>query len=471
MKQLFYNSLLSALIWLLATQAVVSQNLEVEQVKTYPLTGKIEYLTYNPQGSLIAAGLQNGTITVVNTQTGENLNIVEAHVGVVNHVEFSSDGKWLASASNDGTVKLWQITDGIALPVKTWQNALPTSLFKEAYFVVFSPDNEFVFFGGKSKKIKKGKVQSADTETETLFEGNFDITIARLDNTGRYLTFANGYAISFLDIQTGKLIKTIEQKITDYINDIVFSPDGKTLAAWCEKGLILLWDYPYCNFIKTIDAGNRGYSHLHFNPSNTLLASGNLGPAFRLWNVESGSFTEVTKHVTKVNTFAFHPITPNLLATGSYDRNLSIWRISDKADMPPPPPPVVEDTPPPPPPQPEVPKINDRPIISKANFTVASPNITVNIWDDRREDGDIISLYLNGECILSEYTLVNKVKSIKLTLGINRQNTLVLHAHNLGEQPPNTAAISISDGKQTRRINLSSDFEGSEAIILEYVPQ
>ena len=53
--------------------------------------------------------------------------------------------------------------------------------------------------------------------------------------------------------------------------------------------------------------------------------------------------------------------------------------------------PIVEET---------VPALAERQIISKANFIVASPNISINIWDDRREDGDIVSLFFNGEAVL-----------------------------------------------------------------------
>ncbi len=446
---------------------LLAQDIVVEKQKSITLTGKIEYLTFSPDGSLLAAALTNGSIALWQINTSQEPQIIEAHQGMINHVAFSHSGKLVASASNDGTVKLWDAATGQSL--KTWQNATPTAFFKEAYFVEFSNDDKQVYFGGKTKKIKRGTIEGQNTDTETVFEGNFDITIGRISQDGKFMAFANGYAISFLNLQTNEVVRTLEQKINDYINDLVFSNDGKYLAAWCEKGLILLWDYPQCNFIKTIDAGNKGYSHLTFAADNNQMASGNLGPAFRVWDVKKGTFVETIGHTTKVNTFAFNPTNPTQLATGSYDRTITLWHVGEKQTPPPPPAPepvittpIVEET---------VPALAERQIISKANFIVASPNISINIWDDRREDGDIVSLFFNGEAVLEEYKLENKVKTIKLVLGINRTNTLVLYAHNLGEQPPNTAAISINDGKQTRRITLSSDFEGSEAITIEYKPE
>lgn len=449
------------------SQNTFCQTQQVELLQIVACNSKVEYLTYSPDGAKIAAALHNGSICIWNANNPTEPKWLTGHTDIVNHVEFSRSGNLLASASNDGTIRLWDVNTMSEL--KHWQTASPTSIFKEAYFVAFSADEQFVYFGGKIKKIKRGVTAGTDVQLQTIFEGNFDITIGRISPDGKFLAFANGYAISFLNLQTGELIKTLESHIPDYINDIIFSNDGKKLSAWCEKGLILLWDYPYCNFLKTLDAGNKGYSHIAFSNNDALLISGNVGPAFRIWNISDGKFTEINQHAGKVNTFAFSPTQSAVFATGSYDKTIKLWHIGPN-ELAPITPAVQTQPEMPAPPQPTA-VVNERQVVAKANLTVSSPNITVNIWDDRREDGDVVSLYFNGDCVLEQYTLVNAVKTLKLTLGADRVNTLVLYAHNLGAQPPNTAAISVFDGRQTRRITLSSDFEGSESINIVYKPE
>lgn len=439
------------------------QPIKVELLQTLNCNSKVEYLTYSPDGKKIAAALHNGSICIWNSDNPTEPKLLTGHTDIVNHVEFSRSGNLMASASNDGTVRLWDVS--ALTELKHWQTALPTSVYKEAYFVTFSADEQFVYFGGKIKKIKRGITTGTDVQLQTIFEGNFDITIGRISPDGKFLAFANGYAISFLNLQTAEVIKTLDSHIPDYINDIRFSNNGKLLSAWCEKGLVLLWDYPYCSFLKTLDAGNNGYSHIAFSNDDAQLISGNVGPAFRIWDISNAKFTEVNQHAGKVNTFACNPTESTVFATGSYDKTIKLWQIG--TNVPAPTPPVAQTQPEPQP----ITEVNNRQVVAKANLTVSSPNITVNIWDDRREDGDVVSLFLNGDCVLEQYTLVNTVKTLKLTLGANRVNTLVLYAHNLGAQPPNTAAISIFDGRQTRRITLSSDFEGSESINIVYNPE
>ena len=96
-------------------------------------------------------------------------------------------------------------------------------------------------------------------------------------------------------------------------------------------------------------------------------------------------------------------------------------------------------------------------------FKASSNKITLKIWDLNLEDGDVISLYLNGENLLKDYTLLNKKYKLKMQLkeGIN---LFILHAENLGKQPPNTAAVSIKDGSKAHNMVLKSNMSRSAAL-------
>ncbi len=85
---------------------------------------------------------------------------------------------------------------------------------------------------------------------------------------------------------------------------------------------------------------------------------------------------------------------------------------------------------------------------------VKSKTVTIKIWDNEKEDGDIISVYLNGARIKKEIT-VKKTEHI-FTLDLKEgANTFKLFAHNEGQQSPNTAAILIDDGTQEYKRELS----------------
>ncbi len=93
--------------------------------------------------------------------------------------------------------------------------------------------------------------------------------------------------------------------------------------------------------------------------------------------------------------------------------------------------------------------------------------ISIDIWDHGRQDNDIVSIYLNGETIISKHLLTYRKKHITFKLDPSKSNDLFLYAHNLGIFPPNTVAIEITDGKTKEDIVLNSDLKSCEAVLIK----
>ena len=97
---------------------------------------------------------------------------------------------------------------------------------------------------------------------------------------------------------------------------------------------------------------------------------------------------------------------------------------------------------------------------------VSSPKIRVRIWDNGTVDGDIVTIFLNGEKLVSKFR-VNKHKwSIPVTLP-GKENLLIIHSEDLGAITPNTVAVSIDDGKKEQILVISSDLRVSGGILIQ----
>ncbi len=106
-------------------------------------------------------------------------------------------------------------------------------------------------------------------------------------------------------------------------------------------------------------------------------------------------------------------------------------------------------------------EFKNRKVEVRDRFLAEQTKVPIKIWDDLEEDGDIISLSLNGEWVLRNYKV--RKESLEIELNLDRsENYLLMYAENLGEIAPNTAVVEIGN----KRIKLSSDLRKSDAIKL-----
>ena len=106
-----------------------------------------------------------------------------------------------------------------------------------------------------------------------------------------------------------------------------------------------------------------------------------------------------------------------------------------------------------------------RKIEIKHTITVQSKKIRISVWDNQKEDGDIISLYLNNDKIVDSLLLKTQKKEYIIDL-TEKQNLLTLFAHTTGTEGPNTAAILIEDGYTAQNFVLNATLNQSEAMLI-----
>ncbi|RPD38377.1 hypothetical protein EG028_24190 [Chitinophaga barathri] len=103
-------------------------------------------------------------------------------------------------------------------------------------------------------------------------------------------------------------------------------------------------------------------------------------------------------------------------------------------------------------------------------FGVNEKNLTLELWDGQVEDGDSVTLRLNGTLIQSGFPVKQKLSRVPVELKPG-ENILVFIADNLGSIPPNTAELRIRYGGQTKSFGLNTDMKRNNEIRITYVPK
>ena len=90
-----------------ALRLIVDQNPNLQDISVD--MEEISSVAFSPNGMLLASGSDNGTMKLWDVATRESIATLKGHTEYVRSVAFSPDGTLLASGSDDGTVKLWDV--------------------------------------------------------------------------------------------------------------------------------------------------------------------------------------------------------------------------------------------------------------------------------------------------------------------------------------------------------------------------
>src|SRR5262249_26050882 len=112
-------------------------------------TGPVFGVSVSPDGSRIASASHDGTVRLWDARTGQSLHVLVGHAGIVDAVAFSPDGRLLASAGFDSTVRLWDPATG--KDVRTL--AAPSAVIWE---VAFRADGEVLAARGETMPDQQG---------------------------------------------------------------------------------------------------------------------------------------------------------------------------------------------------------------------------------------------------------------------------------------------------------------------------
>ena len=161
----------------------------------------------------------------------------------VTSVAFNDDGKRLASAGDDGEVKLWSLDP----PTAPALIATLKGHHGRVWSVAFSPDGRLAS-GGDDQTVQLWSIEDPSKPMRTLYGHEFWVGSVAFSPSGKLLA-AGGYDRTIRLWDTDKLSTTDEfendplvlRGHQQSVTSVAFSPDGKLLASGSTDNTVRIW--------------------------------------------------------------------------------------------------------------------------------------------------------------------------------------------------------------------------------------
>ncbi len=324
------------LLWDADTHELISTYTERDNAKVFLS------IDFSQEGDLITVVKDwHRTLRLRNYETGEELAVFGEHDGRVDVVTFSPDKTTLASVDSNGAIRLWDIESGELLMKLKGGVHVPAS-------VALSPDGSTLAMPNSTGGLDfwdryKNRIVTfpLKTDVDEFWEPN---TYAHSPNW-RIIAAGAWRTIRLWDTTTEKYVATLTTDDNSFeIGNIIYSPDGRTLAANEMHGYeIILWNTHTQEQIATLKGHTDKIHAITFSPDGALLAScsgqwDEDDNTIRLWDTKTGKerskitnivIEKLRKRSRAVTAIAFSPDGKTIASTDA-SCDVKLWDVDTK---------------------------------------------------------------------------------------------------------------------------------------------
>lgn len=274
-------------------------------------------LAFLPEGKTLASMSDDGVVKFWDVETGEAKNTLGSRPRTGEALALSPDGRWLAFPAENNIVRLWDITE-------TRSAGELSGHTETIHLLAFSPDGKTLVSASRDKTIIVWDLASQRLLHHFKAYDRSALALA-FAPSGRPLAAAdNDGGIKYFDPVAGsELANTVAQPAP--VTALAFSPDAEWLASGGKESFLKLWRTRADRPDVTLQDPPEVVHTIVFSPDSKWLIAAGAGEAVHMWNVETGE--RVALSVSGVDEIHAVTVSPDgrWLAAGGDDKTITIW--------------------------------------------------------------------------------------------------------------------------------------------------
>ena len=286
-------------------------------VDVLKIPADISATSIDPRFRLVAQAGWDGRVQLFDARSGELLERLDAHHAFVMCIALSPDGRTFASGGMDGALHVWARPSTPAEVLlrghESWVEAL-----------AFSEEQELVT--GAEDGMRRWRLGDAGAPAARTESTEAVVSLAASPDRRLIAAGTLKGKVRLLEATTGRQLRELSD-VKGSVRGLVFSPDGKLLAAGGDRD-VYLWSMPDGVLLGQL-AGHTGKVWaLAINAKGTRLASGGSDKVVRLWDLGRRQPLRQLDVGDRVRALAFTP-GDNHLVTAGMNQPIRLWNAED----------------------------------------------------------------------------------------------------------------------------------------------
>jgi WD40 repeat protein len=284
--------------------------------------------TYSPDGRKILATSVDGPLYYWDLESQQEILRIELPFRA-REVAFTPNGDSALVTFWDGNVILFDLTSGAEI-MRLGGDDNPLRHQDIVDAVAISPDGTKALTGAQ---VDPPLIMWDLTTGEPIMELPSDMVFAVAFSPNGKTVLSAGFDLILWDAATGEMIRKLDNKDdanghSNFIWDVVYSPDGTRALTGSWDATLILWDLETGEIIHQLLGHSDIVRAVAIHPDGRLAVSGSRDGTLIMWDLETGEAIRRIHAHNEVNSVEFSPDGQTILS-GGFDLMVVVWRVDE----------------------------------------------------------------------------------------------------------------------------------------------